>query len=195
MNTKLLVPFLLICSMLSLTGCKNIFGGGEDSSTADSGFAPGLDPIPPAFTLFDVSQASEQATLNWQKPDYALTFSVYYKVSGANNFTKISNVQPPYLLTGLTNGVTYDVKVEAANARGSRFSDVIQIRPTANTSNYSLKAGETVLASTQLQHTSQSYTVSGSLIRGLASEVKATTSTHGYTLYLTSQGNLIGGAQ
>ncbi len=92
--------------------------------------------------------------------------------------------------------MTYDVKVEASNARGSRFTAVKQVMPTATTqTGYSLKAGELVAASAQQKTTANSYKVSGSLSTGFGSEVKATTSPHGYTLYLSSQGNLIGGTQ
>lgn len=188
--------FIIISSLaLSLTACKNIFGGGSDSSTADTGFAPGLDPIPTEFEILDTSQASEQVSLNWRHPSYVKTYAVHYRVSGSGNFTKISNVSPPYTLLGLANGVTYDVKVEAANARGSRFSNIIQMTPAATQTGYSLKAGELVAASAQQKTTANSYKVSGSLSTGFGSEVKATTSPHGYTLYLSSQGNLIGGTQ
>ena len=194
---KTLSSFLIIISfILPLTGCKNIFGGGSDSSTADSGFAPGLDPIPTEFDLLDSSQASEQVSLSWRTPSYVKTFSLYYRVSGVGEYTKIPNVSSPYTLLGLTNGVTYDVKVEASNARGSRFSSVKQVMPTATSqTGYSLKAGDFVASSAQKKTTANSYTVSGSLSTGFGSEVKATTSPHGYTLYLSSQGNLIGGTQ
>lgn len=193
---NILSSFIIISSLsLSLTGCKNIFGGGSDSSTADSGFAPGLDPLPSDFEILDSSHASEQVSLNWKKPSYVKTYTIHYRVAGSGDFTKIANVTPPYILSGLTNGVTYDVKVEASNSRGSRFSNVIQVKPAATQTAYSLKAGDLVAASAQQKTTANSYKVSGSLSTGFGSEVKATTSPHGYTLYLSSQGNLIGGTQ
>lgn len=181
---------LVFC--ISITGCKNIFSSEDSGSTAESGFAPGLDPIPAAVTLNVVTSAVGKVTVSWSGVEYAKSYNVLYRPTGTNEFKSITGVKSPYTVEGLTTGVTYDLKIESANARGKSTSDIVQVLPVAVQNGQYVKVGESVSASVQNRTTSNGYKVNGSFA-GLTSQMNATTSPRGYKLYLNAQGALISG--
>ena len=185
MNKKILTLIFIFF----LAGCS----GGE--STSEKGFAPGLDPIPEIFQIEQVTAADAQLSISWLNSKYATKYKLYYKVTTDSNYSEIDSVSSPYILTGLTNGLTYDIKIQALNERGDIYSSPTQGMPQAQASLAKVKMLEQVHSSIQNQVTTRSYKVSGTLQLGVGSKLKVTTSPRGYQLYLSSQSNILTGGQ
>jgi len=106
--------FLLTVVLLSpgmvWFGCGG--GGGGDGST----------PLPPAApSSVTANPGDNQATLSWSSVSGATSYNVYYRTApGVTKATgtKVSGVQSPNVVSGLTNGTPYYFVVTAVNSGG-----------------------------------------------------------------------------
>lgn len=183
---KMIIAFIL---MFVLVGCS------DGDSTAEKGFAPGLDPIPEEFQIEQVEAGDAQLTLSWANSKNAKTYKLYYKLSTDSQFSEVDGVTTPYVLSGLTNGLTYVVKIQAINERGDRMSLESQGIPQQVSTLAKVNIIESVHSTVQNQSTARNYKVSGSLQLGIGSKLKVTTSPRGYQLFLSSQSNILTGGQ
>ncbi len=164
-------------------------------STSENGFAPGLDPIPEDFQIEQVNGDDAQLVIAWTKSNYASKYKLFYKRSSDTEFYSIDSIASPYTLAGLTNGVTYTLKIQAINDRGDRYSSEIQAVPQPTVTLAKVNILESVHSSIQNHTTIGNYKVSGSLQLGFGTKLKVTTSPRGYQLHLSAQGNILTGGQ
>lgn len=175
--------------MIYMSGCT------DGESTAERGFAPGLDPVPELFQIEQVTAGDSQLIISWDQSKHAKKYKIYYKLSTDSTFSEIDAVSSPYTLGGLTNGQTYDLKILAYNERGEIFSLSTQGVPAEPYSLPKVSMLEQVQSSIQVKLTARNYKISGHLQVGMGSKLKSTTSPRGYQLSLTSQGNILTGGQ
>ena len=82
--------------------------------------APEPGSVPGAPSNIRVTAADQSLRLSWGKTKDAVYYQVFYRASGQSAFTRyggdVSGTSA--VITGLTNGVTYQVAVKAGNGKG-----------------------------------------------------------------------------
>lgn len=174
---------------LSMSGCKNLFDSSSlGSSTADSGFAPGLSALPGSFQILSLKSENGSVLVTFALSENASAYNLYYKLSGSGSYSRVSSVTSPYRLAGLQNNSAYEFYVEATNERGSKVTDVAQVTPA----NQSGRVVEQVVSGSKVIMTGRGYkTVFG--VSNPTSLPMSTTS-RGYKIQLGAQGVIAGGA-
>ncbi len=107
---------------------------GSSGSTFNLNHTPFLIS-PNRFEILSASPGILEATLQWSSSKNASAYSVYYRISGASNFTLASDrAASPYVVSGLQNNTTYEFKVTAVNDHGSLDSSPVSITLSASPS-------------------------------------------------------------
>ena len=88
---------------------------------------PGKPP-PPTFS--DIQNTSVTVSFGPANAGgYVLLYTLRHRESPSGAWTEVENLQPDYEITGLTEGETYDIQVNAKNGAGtSAWSDTQQVR-------------------------------------------------------------------
>lgn len=111
-------------------GCTPGLRGGNSSLPSDSA------PIPESPGPFQITlnvAGDREVYLQWSNSQNASTYSIFYRESGHPEFTLASaNATSPYLLTGLSNSVTYEFKIVAINSRGRLESQTFILTPLSD---------------------------------------------------------------
>lgn len=187
---SLLLSVLFFVSILS--GCKNIFSGGgaDGQSDANTGFAPGLDPLPTEFAIIDLNPGSAftAATVSWQPSQFSENYVLMYREVGSQEFIKIPNVTSPYTVSGLTKNKRYQFQVQASNNRGITLTATRVISLVSA----GVRTGNFVSSTSQLKRTASGKVFQGAIAE-FASEIKTTTTANGYKVYSNIQGQLLPG--
>jgi hypothetical protein len=88
---------------------------------------------PGVFSIIDAEGGDKKIDVTWGAAAYmtgtSAKYSLFYRPTGSAAFSQISNVHSPYTITGLTNGVMYDIYVRAQNSIGFRDSQTVQAQP------------------------------------------------------------------
>ena len=93
---------------------------GYDSSLSSISSVKAIDPF--NVTSVTAGPSAQKLTVAWPSVTGADTFDIKYGTNSSNLNLTASNVTSPYILTGLTNGATYYVKIVAKNAVGEGTS-------------------------------------------------------------------------
>lgn len=152
---------------------------------------------PGLFSIVNAEAQNRAALIEWSIPAYmtgtSSRYTIFYRPTGSSApYSQITPVRTPYVITGLVNGVTYDVFVRARNSIGYRDSNIVQVTPTR----YKLYGSEYVASSDQQAISTttgriKTYSSSGPKSDGVEG---VTTASGKYKVYLNSQGNIISGA-
>lgn len=88
---------------------------------------------PPARTIgVNAVSGDGEVTVEWFDQADADTYSVFWSTSPSGGGTEIADVTSPYVVTGLTNSVTYYLSVVGTNAAGAGpVSQVVEATPIA----------------------------------------------------------------
>jgi hypothetical protein len=130
--TRAILPLLCLVIALLLNGCSG--GGGSDALGGDAWrYDPGL---PEKISLVQAVAGDELVTLSWTSQYVATSYNIYYAPEGTP-LTKATATRLTlnggnfYAVQGLTNGITYQFMVTAANHNGEGpESDQVTAKPS-----------------------------------------------------------------
>lgn len=200
----------LLCGLLLQNGCS---GCGEKKKAAEVAAVdtppeiseptppptepsspPNLVPAPLSFAITEMIPSNNQLTVKWSASQNATHYHLYYRdVGGGGDFIKITDVTSPYALISLTDGLNYEIKMEAQNTVGSIFSS-----PMAGTPRSPVQVNAVTFIN---PHNALSGTATSTSQHKLElsleaySQAKSQSSPRGFKLYLNSQGVLNSGGE
>jgi len=111
---------------------KAVNGTGESTGAETGHFMIGI-PLPP--TNIQIIPGNESLIVSWNESvhdNLTITeYNIYNNSNGVNTLLK-SLVTSPTTITNLTNGQTYNIRVQVMTNEGAILSDIVQGVPTAN---------------------------------------------------------------
>ncbi|MBL7543905.1 MAG: hypothetical protein JNL11_08815 [Bdellovibrionaceae bacterium] len=88
------------------------------STVANNTLSSTIVDTPTAATLLALTPGVNQLTIQWSSAAGANSYDIEYGPSSNNLSSLVTGVSSPYILTGLTNGQIYHVRVVAQNTSG-----------------------------------------------------------------------------
>jgi len=95
--------------------------GAESAASTAVNAEPTTNPPPAAPTGLNAVAGDLQATVSWTLVPGATSYNIYWSATGGvtpATGTQIAGATNPYILTGLTDGTTYNFVVTAVNGNG-----------------------------------------------------------------------------
>lgn len=109
--------------------------GNSPQSLASLGIIPST--VPAAPDLFAATPGNGQAIIGFNQPSNggSVITNYQYSINNGVSYTAFSPAQTssPVTITGLTNGITYQVRLKAVNANGVSAQSLLAISVTPNT--------------------------------------------------------------
>ncbi|MEI7781446.1 MAG: YDG domain-containing protein, partial [Planctomycetota bacterium] len=166
-------------SPITITGLANgtsynvqlraVNAAGDGTATVSTAATPRTTPSAP--TINSITPSNGQLSVAFSPPsDGGSAITGYeYSTNGGSSFTAATGTSSPIVITGLTNGVTYDVQLRAVNAAGTgAASSTTQAAPVAPASPTVTVSGLSGLLTSTYGTASveRTFTVSGSTLSG-----------------------------
>lgn len=112
------------------------FGDGTGTGVTVGGYAQATlrilgEELPNAPTP-SLAAGDEQLTVTWTNDVDADSYNIEHRPTAGGSWTTLTGQTSGAVISGLTNDTSYDVRIVASNANGSRTSDAVSGTPQGN---------------------------------------------------------------
>lgn len=131
---KFILTVLTLLSLLA--GCNDgpavKSGGAQTGDNSDSNFQTSA---PSYFSITSYSAGNGTASIAWSTSTHADSYELKYRVGTSGTYATVPVTGTYYILTGLTNGQTYNIYAVAKNSISQTQSNAVSVTPQAPTDN------------------------------------------------------------